>query len=118
LQIISATVLSRFTCWLRKTLKHPVGSDEVLNNKSRDINMMDKDVILLSSRFNCQSILQQNLLSVMLNFLLYLGKQLILFRIQLRHIGVPHGAAENFIDLLDYQPDVGLESVISEQRLL
>jgi hypothetical protein len=55
---------------------------------------------------------------MLFNLLLYLGELLLLIRAQLGHVSMPNGVAENLVDLLDHQPDVGLEPMICEQRWL
>jgi len=55
---------------------------------------------------------------MMFNLLLYLGVLLLLIRVQLGQVGMPHGVAEDLVDLLDHQPDVGLEPMICKQRWL
>ena len=52
------------------------------------------------------------------NLLFYLGELLLLIRAQRGQVGMPHGVAENLVDLLDHQPDVGLEPMICKQRWL
>lgn len=55
---------------------------------------------------------------MMFDLFFYLGELLLLLRAQLGQVGMPHGVAENLVDLLDHQPDVGLEPMICEQRWL
>jgi hypothetical protein len=55
---------------------------------------------------------------MLFNLLLDLCELLVLFRVQLWRTAMSHRVAENFIDLLGNQPDVGLESVICKQCLL